>query len=222
MSDISPETQQRVRDLLPWYINGTLSAAERADVERALLQSAVLRAEADWLAAIRDQLRQQGDQQAQAPRHAAGEAASLHNLLALVRSESRQPVSAGRPISRPAMSAGWRWKDWIRPLFYLAASLVVVQAIVIGVLVGRLNDNRLVPAAGGAAATPGVLLQVVFREATTEKALRAALSSAGVEIVGGPGQLGVYLVRAAPEKAEAALAALKGNAVVESATRITP
>jgi hypothetical protein len=224
VSDISPEILQQVRELLPWYVNGTLGVAERADVERTLLQSAALQAEVDWLASIHGQLQRQGEQQVEAPRHAAGEAAGLHNLLALVRAESRQPASVSRQpaITRTAKSVGLGWRAWIQPLFYLAALLVVVQAIVIGVLVERLNDNRLAPASGTAAATSGVLLQVVFREATTEKALRAALASAGVEIVGGPGQLGVYLVRAEPEKADAALTTLRRDAVVESATRITP
>jgi len=223
MSIVSLESVRRVRELLPWYVNGTLGLEERAEVERILAQSELLRAEAAWLSAMRSEFSEQAAASAQPERVAGAEQGGLDQLQALVRAE-RQGQVAVLPGRTPADPGRWsRWSRWSRPLLALAAALVLAQAVVIGQLLkGGTGGGAIVPASGDARVTTGVQLQVVFRETASEKDLRTALTAAGVEIVGGPGQLGVYKVRVAADKADAALAALQQSSAVESVGRNPP
>jgi hypothetical protein len=80
----------------------------------------------------------------------------------------------------------------------VAVALVFAQAGVIGLLAWQYND--VADGGGMRAGTPdstprGPLLRVSFRADLREADLRRALAEVGGEIVGGPGQLGVYLVR---------------------------
>ncbi|MDB5804630.1 MAG: hypothetical protein JWN73_1952 [Betaproteobacteria bacterium] len=224
MTDTSPDDLRRIRDLLPWYVNGTLTAEQRAEVEATLAQSQELRAEAEWLAAVRDQLKQKNDTQADGQREAGAEQAGLQTLLGLVRAEKKKRPALNPGRGHPGFGERLsQWLGgWMQPVFMVAACLVVVQAVVIGTLLHRTGDNSITPAGAAASTAAGPLLQVVFHETATEAALRAALIGASVEIVAGPGQLGVYTVRTAPDRADAAIAVLRQNAAVESVSRVTP
>jgi len=220
MSIVSLEVVRRVRELLPWYVNGTLGPEERAEVERILAQSELLRAEAAWLGAVRSDFSRDAAAPIQPQRAAGAEQAGLENLLALARAERRGQVSV-LPGRAPA-DAG-RWARWGKPLLAIAAALVLAQAVVI-VQMARsgAGSGAIVPASGDAGVAAGVQLQVIFHETASEKDMRAALMAAGVEIVGGPGQLGVYKVRVAADQADAALASLRQNRSVESVGRNPP
>jgi anti-sigma factor RsiW len=223
MSVVALETVRRVRELLPWYVNGTLGADERAEVERILAQSELLRAEVAWLSAMRGEFREQAEAALPPERKVGAEPAGLEKLLALARAQEQGQVAFLPGRGRASAAAATGWNRWGKPLLAVAAALVLAQAVVIGQLVkGGSGTGNIVPASGDAAVASGVQLQVVFRDTATERELRAALTAAGVEIVGGPGQLGVYKVRAAPDKADAALAALQQNRAVESVGRSSP
>jgi hypothetical protein len=67
---------------------------------------------------------------------------------------------------------------------------------VIGVLAWQQRPEYSEIRGGVQDASPrGPLLRVSFREDIREAELRKALADVGGEIVGGPGQLGIYLVR---------------------------
>jgi hypothetical protein len=99
----------------------------------------------------------------------------------------------------------------------IAAALVIAQAGVIGLLVAQHRGAEYDEVRSGALdATPrGPLLRVSFKADLREADLRKALADAGGEIVGGPGQLGVYLVRIKDGKLEAAAERLRASGTVE-------
>jgi len=99
----------------------------------------------------------------------------------------------------------------------VAVALVMVQAGVIGVLAwqyGETEDGRI--RAGTQDVTPrGPLLRVSFRQDLREAELRRALADVGGEIVGGPGQIGVYLVRIKDGDLAAAAQRLRASGATE-------
>jgi hypothetical protein len=78
----------------------------------------------------------------------------------------------------------------------IAAALILAQAGVIGLLAWQQRPEYSEFRAGARDDAPrGPLLRVSFRQDIREADLRKALADVGGEIVGGPGQLGIYLVR---------------------------
>jgi hypothetical protein len=78
----------------------------------------------------------------------------------------------------------------------IAAALILAQAGVIGLLAWQPRPEYSEFRAGAQDDAPrGPLLRVSFRQDIREAELRKALADVGGEIVGGPGQLGIYLVR---------------------------
>jgi hypothetical protein len=78
----------------------------------------------------------------------------------------------------------------------IAAALILAQAGVIGLLAWQQRPEYSEFRAGAQDDAPrGPLLRVSFRQDIREGDLRQALADVGGEIVGGPGQLGIYLVR---------------------------
>src|SRR4029077_10143068 len=106
---------------------------------------------------------------------------------------------------------------WAVNVQAVAAALVVVQAGLIAVLAWPSRDKPedLVRATTQNPAPVGPLLRVSFRPDLPEARLRQALAGVGGEIVGGPGQLGVYLVRVKDGDLSAAAERLRASGAVE-------
>jgi anti-sigma factor RsiW len=166
------------RDLLAWYVNHSLDEDERARVERYLAQSERGRAEAVWLA----QLKRDIDATIEIPPGDLGRARLMARLAA-------ERESLGKIVDLPQRSARPRW---IMPALALAATVVLAQAFVIGLLVHERGGYQTL---SGPTATSGDQLQVTFNPAATERDIRALLTSVEAEIISGPGALGVYTVR---------------------------
>lgn len=193
------------RLVLPWHVNQTLSARERSRVEAALEDDPALAAEHLWLQSLRRSVRE--DDPATPAR---SDETGLDELMALVRAERDHRLTPfPSPFSR---RPGW----WTRG-YALAASVILAQAVLLGILLME-RPEPLQPLAAKSAPFSGVVLQVVFREQASEGAIRTALRDARGEIVGGPGALGVYRVRVDAADAASALLRLRQNsAVVENA-----
>jgi hypothetical protein len=114
---------------------------------------------------------------------------------------------------------------FLRPAYaYAAAALLVVQAGVIGsLMVEQRRTEQEYSEYRNIATVPatGPTLRITFKADAREVDIRGALVDVGGTLVGGPGQLGEYVVRVASNRVEAAATALRANAAVE-AVEIAP
>jgi hypothetical protein len=168
---------------------GELAPGERERWEALLREHPQARAQAEWDAAFTAQLAEKVDSLPVMPGWARTERA----LQAAARAErARRPGVLDRISDWIDARLGWSFN-----LQAAAAALVLAQAGVIGVLAlqQRAPEYSEIRSGAQGEAPSGPLLRVSFRPDLTEGALRQALAEIGGEIVGGPGQLGVYLVR---------------------------
>lgn len=199
------ETMKRQFELLlPFHLNGTLKHEERAWVERYLAEHPEARAELRWTESLRTQIRDS------APDVSAE--AGFDKLLARMH--------AHRAPARPRLSD--RLRDFfagfqMTPAFAMAAAVIAVQAgIIVILLVDRGDDYAEFRSMPGAALDTGPVLQVNFRAEATERDIRLALVSVGGAVIGGPGQLGNYLIKVQDSNIEEAARLLGANRAVES------
>lgn len=176
---------------LPFLVNGTLGAAEKAEIEALMAEDALLAAEHEALAAIREGM------QAEDIR-SPGEF-GLARLMRDVGREGAGPATLKDPVQAPTRA--WVWQ--------VAAALAVIGFLAQGYLLRESSSPQ-----GGyqlaGAAQPGALV-VTFAPGATEESIRALLVEQNLEIVAGPTALGLYRLDLVgggdPAAASAALAA---------------
>jgi hypothetical protein len=181
--------------------SGTLSADERAALDETLRQHPERRFDLEWDAALRARL----DEKIAAMPALPGWERTEKVLLAERADGDRARESRADGV-RSANRRGVldRFSEWLAASFgvvvnaqAVAVALVLVQAGVIGLLAWQYStsDDGVMRTATTDAKPRGPLLRVSFRSEVSEADLRRALAAVGGEIVAGPGQLGVYLVR---------------------------
>ncbi|HSB99689.1 MAG TPA: hypothetical protein VLE45_07220 [Burkholderiaceae bacterium] len=202
------DDDQRFNELSPKAAAGLLSAAEREWLDAYLREHADRRVELDWDAAFADALH---DAIARMPARPGWERTAGVLSADLAASAPRTGV-LDRLAQWLTQSLGWAVN-----VQAFAAALVVVQAGVIAALMWPSADKPqdLVRGTAQNPAPTGPLLRVSFRPDLPEARLRQALTGVGAEIVGGPGQLGVYLVRVKDGDLFAAAERLRASGEVE-------
>lgn len=176
--------------LLPWYLTGTLSAEEKARVERQLETSEALSRELESLKALRTAVVRSTDELA--PPAGDGYA----RLMARIDADegAAEPGRAGKLWHR--LTGLLQEALRLRPAYALVAALILFQAAAIGgLVVERMVSPRdhviaspTVPAGG----FPTVL--VAFRDALPAAALRQIVYDLDGNIVKGPTPEGVYVI----------------------------
>ena len=189
------------QDLLPWLVNGTLAAADRARLERHLEECEDCRAE---LALEKDLYRRMSaeDQVAWSP------AASFEKLWSRIEELEREvPVSGagaampGSPVPAPDLRALARRGRVSNVSRWLVAA-VVVQALALGWLAAHVTTRDAAPPWAYRTVTSPTAIddpalprfRVVFAGAATVAEQQDMLARRGLVIVGGPSMSGVYLV----------------------------
>lgn len=177
--------------LLPFYVNGTLSAADRAMVEAALAADPALRAELETVREIAGMVRSGGAGLTPANARTSGRLRALAARIdgkpdvapAAVASPRRWLPARGAGAERPA---GRIPQSVWRPAFAAAAVLVVVQA---GLLLARQPSQAGYETLSGpetaAPATAERLLVRIARDARWAE-VNALFASRELTIVGGP------------------------------------
>ncbi len=223
----------RLDEALPWYLNGTLDEADRAWVEATLRQA-------------RDEPGRGDDADVAAGARALRRslefdrltAESLQERLAQIPADVgwaglirkvREDAAGGStdPRRRGAVApSGATWRDRlsriVAPLMspqlgMAMAALVVVQAVVIGALVGREGGSPdTVEYRSGAGVTEVVAIRALLDETVTEKTLREALRANDATIIDGPDPLGQYWIVTGERDPETVAAALRQAGVVAS------
>jgi len=177
----SDTDNRRVEELLPWYVNGTLTADEEREVREYLRGNEAAEREVGWLKQIRQAVQ---TQELRSP--------GSFGLRRLRASLAREPAAKARPDGRG------RWMP-------LAAAAAITVIVVQGALLVQSHYQSAVYEPAGTSET-GPLIQVRFEPGATERQIRTLLADAGLEIVAGPSASGVY--RLAPLATDANLGQL--------------
>jgi hypothetical protein len=179
----------------------TLSADERARLDETLRQHPARRFDLEWDAALHAKLDEKVAAMPALPGWDRTEQLLLAQRASSDAAQESQAVGA-RVARRPGLLD--RLSEWLAASIGLvinaqavAVVLVLAQAGVIGLLTWQYSmpEEGAMRTATTDAKPRGPLLRVSFRSDVREGDLRRALAAVGGEIVGGPGQLGVYLVR---------------------------
>lgn len=185
---------RKVWELLPWYVNGTLSAPETAEVEKHLATCAACQQEVSRCRAMAAAVRAQPeDTWSPSPQHLAQVLTRIDTIEA-------------RPMRRWAD----RWGYHLKPLRWLeetprpARWALALQGAFILVLGSALlwptaslpppMLYRTLSSEPKPVSADRVPLRLVFAEDITERELRALLLPLGATIVQGPSPIGVYTV----------------------------
>lgn len=191
--DRGERAHQRIWDLLPWYVNGTLPGPERRAIEDHLDACSRCREEVAVCRATREALAETGEV---AP---SPHPVQLARLLTRV-DELESGSGRGR---RPFLAS---WKALLVPTNPVRALLAVqlaITALLVGLLVWQQRQPETLPlyrtlsAPASAPAAPrgdAARVRVVFTETTTEKEIREILLRVHGEIVGGPSVFGTYTI----------------------------
>lgn len=212
----------RVRELLPWYANGTLAPDELAFInawlENNMSRHPEIAAEIAWLRSTAAKLQSQPAPQAND--------AGLPDLMRRIAQEQAT-------TRRVSPEAAWheRVSAWLNnvlgvrspTLAFSVAAVLCVQASIIGVLLMQPPAEQT-PLSGAAqselAPSESVLLTVAFQPNATELAMRTVLNDASAQILAGPSALGLYTVAIPSESADRLIAQLQqASDVVASVQR---
>ncbi len=172
-----------MRELLPFYVNGSLTAEERARVERGLNEDSRLREEAVALNRLRSAM------QAQEAERSPGAFGRARLMRDIDRMADRHLVDSvrGNPERRRTS-----------PFPSVLAAAVVAGVFALGV--GWFSQTDTAPyqlASGGdVVAVQGPVLTVAFRPDATEAQIAALLRELRLGIVAGPTSIGLYRVEA--------------------------
>lgn len=206
----------RFDELLPFYVNGSLSEADRGFVEDYLREHPKAAAELHWYQSLQKKLHDD------AP--AVSSEVGLERALHRIRTEGPPPARGRRPAS-----PGWGDKlshffatllpqPMLRPVLAGALAVVALQAAVIGGLISEGDDTselRAVPPAG--MTEQGPYLKVNFKPDAREADIRMLLVEVHGDLAAGPGQLGDYYVRVADAQQVAAVSSkLSASGIVDA------
>ena len=173
MTQLSMTNDQHPDELLPWFVNQSLSDHEREQVEAHLQSCSRCQQEVDFLRNVRAEVKTCSSS-------SPGEL-GLQRLLREVKQDSSLQQGYGQKRS------GW----WGNGLAIAASLVIMVQA---GLLMDAWFFSKpMVPLSGPS--DLGVILQISFQPTATEPDIRQTVSAINGIFVGGPGQLGIYRIR---------------------------
>lgn len=240
MATPKQDEMSMLTNLLPAYINGTASEPERQWVDALVARSAQARAALAWHEALAAKVVADVD--------SAPNDIGWARLLARARADAAaQPVRTTAPQGFVAQLG--RWLAALAPHRWLpapalggacAALLVVVvgQSIYLG-QVEQEPDYATVrgtqahndPAGLGTTVQERALalgladrkfVRLNFRDRVTERDMRLLLVQTGSVIIGGPGQLGDYIVAVPAAELSRAIEAYRASYLTESAQEVPP
>ena len=206
----------RFNELLPFYVNGTLSGDDRAWFEGFLREHPQHAAELNWCESLQGKLR------AEVP--AVSSEVGLERTLKRIRSEGPAPQAARRAAQPTTME---RLRDWfaslvpqpmLRPAFAVALAVVALQTVVIVQMSGERDDDasqiRAIP--GASIADQGPYLKVNFKGEARETEIRMLLVEVHGSLAAGPGQLGDYYVRIPAAQLATVTSKLQASSIVDA------
>jgi anti-sigma factor RsiW len=164
--------KQNPAELIPWYLNGTLSPEEHARVEAYLEQGGE---------AAKAELELQRQIQSQASEWHEGSTPGEFGWKRLQRDLQRDTEKKKDPK---------RGSNWLRPAMAAAIAVIVIQGVLLNSLWSPDQTDGLQPLSGTVAETSA--LQVMFQPEATALQIRKLLQEIGAVVVDGPSASGIY------------------------------
>jgi hypothetical protein len=204
----------RFDELLPFYVNGTLSTADRAWVDGYLTEHPSARAELQWYESLQARLREDVP--------AVSSEVGMERALRRIRAERPASQGAKQPAATSPLE---RLRGWLvgvlpqpvlRPAFASAMAIVAVQTIVIATLVVERDDPSEIRALRASVVEKGPYLKVNFKADARETDIRLLLVAVHGSLAAGPGQLGDYYVRVPEQQLSASNEKLAASAIVDA------
>ncbi len=192
---------ERFEELLPWYVNGSLGAEDRAWVDRYLSEHPEANAEVEWHRSLSRRL------QDSAP--AVPETIGLAKAMTLIRGD--------RPTLSERITAFFGAFGMRPAAAFAGVAIVAIQGGVILNLMNTTHDDAAELRALRATPTDArPMLKLNFAPDAKEADIRHLLMSVQGQLAGGPGQLGDYFVIVPAGKEAAAADRLKSNPIVQA------
>lgn len=210
------EQKQQFHQWLPFYVNGRLADTDRAWMNQYLAGHPKAAAEVKIEQALKETL------QTELPNFSPNQ--GLETFMSRVRSDSGfAKESSFTEFSRRFLNrCQFAVKSlFINPQWAMAVTVLIVQTGIIGLLIA----NRTVPivsdqaewrSVGDASPYHGPVLQITFRPSATEEEIRLLLVKIRGSLVGGPGQLGNYIVKVPDERLDEAQKKVMSSPIIES------
>jgi hypothetical protein len=194
-------TNDRFAELLPWYVNGSIDAADRAAVDSYLAEHPEARSELAWYQSLQTRIKETIP--------AVPVTIGLSRAMNLIRGD--RPTFAERVSAffggfgmRPGMALG-------------LLAIIVIQGGVIANMMNQVREDAVeMRALRGQTVEEGPLVKVNFAPDARESDIRLLLVSVQGTLAGGPGQLGDYYIRVPAGKESQAAAKLKAQAIVQA------
>jgi len=204
----------RFDELLPFYINGTLSTADRAWVEGYLTEHPSARAELQWYESLQTRLREDVPP--------VSSEVGMERALRRIRAERLASQGTRRPAAPSPLERLRGWlvgvlpQPMLRPAFASAMAIVAVQTVVIATLVVERDDPSEIRALRASVVEKGPYLKVNFKVDARETDIRMLLVEVHGSLAAGPGQLGDYYVRVPEQQLPASSDKLAASAIVDA------
>lgn len=212
MTTPSFKPRRRFDDLVPFYVSGQISAADREWVDQYLAAHPGAQAELAW----------HRDLKAEIAGKAEARAMQAPEMVGWARVEATLRAGRGRgqvvPTSWQERLRSWLSGMNLQRLAPVAAVLILVQGATIGTLVMRAPAGETQLIRSSSAVLPRDVLQVRFKPSVTEADLRALLYGASARIVDGPDQLGDYVLEPRRGTLDQLQAELQRSPLVQSLT----
>jgi hypothetical protein len=193
---------ERFEELLPFYVNGSLGAEDRAFVEDYLAKNPDAQDELDWHRSLQ--------------RRVLENAPAVPATIGLAK--AMRLIQGDRPTLAERINAFFGGLV-LRPSYAMAG--LAVLAVQGGVILNLLGDARQdadeIRALRTVRVEEGPMLKISFSPDARETDIRMLVVQLRGELAGGPGQLGDYYLRVPAGSESAALARAQAAPIVQAA-----
>lgn len=196
--------KDRFDELLPWYVNGSIGAEDRAFVDQYLAEHPEARSELDWYQSLSQRM------QENVP--AVPATIGLAKAMTLIRGD--------RPSLVERVSGFFGSVLGMRPAIALAglAIFAVQGGVILSLMNAAQDDASELRSLRASVSHDRPMLKLNFAPDAKESEIRLLLMSVRGELAGGPGQLGDYYVTVPAGKEAAIAKQLEGHPIVQSVT----
>ncbi len=200
---------EKFEDWLPWYVNGTLGAKERTEMDRYLAANPEARSEALLFERTAEAMSRDADR--------VPTDLGLAKTLAKNSAHRANRKSGDDAANWYEAAKRWLGTSWLQPAFVLSITLLGAQSLWL------IYDRSDHPMRGQSATELRVrsdqvsFLRVSFMPTATEGEIRLLIAGGRAKIVSGPGDNGEYLIAVPNIDAVRLLDTLRNSRVVATA-----